>query len=40
VLPGYGHYMNPYECPRIVRNSFFDHPERRPTDPCLDHPLE
>jgi pimeloyl-ACP methyl ester carboxylesterase len=40
VLPGFGHYMNPYECPRIVRNSFFDHPDRRPTDACLAHPLE
>jgi len=39
VLAGFGHYMNPYECPRVVRNSFFDHPDRRPTDACLAHPL-
>jgi pimeloyl-ACP methyl ester carboxylesterase len=39
VLPGFGHYMNPYECPRIVRNAFFANPQERPTDSCLQHPL-
>jgi pimeloyl-ACP methyl ester carboxylesterase len=38
VLPGYGHDTTALDCPRRVRNRFFDQPRRRPADRCIAEP--